>query len=263
MSVKAKIGEIMHTVKRKASNLDDNQLKIGIIAGGIVVIILMLALLALTKYNTMPEPIEQITLDEYTQTSEYIEIAPIVAGVNSREISIETPLNNVQGKLTLAELGLDDHMLIDYAISIDLRGESTHAIAIVLPREGFEQRCEQELIHYVADKQKYTREQDNEEAYNLAKQAVINKYGDYQILVLSEADGMNTTIMDTIKKSMQAYKEGITLEELVAREEAKNKPSKPGEDESKTDENQLETNENQESIEDVEIATEESNETNE
>lgn len=221
MGIKSKFKQGVSNIKCRISDTGNNALKIWIIASGLIIVLLLLLVIVLVDPKDEYVEIEQTTIEEYSKTPNYIEIAPIVAGLNDSNFAIETPLNNVQGKLTLAELGLDDHMLLDYAISIDMRGESTHAIAILLPQNGFEQKCTQELLHYVADKQKYTREQGNEEAYKLAKQAVVNKYGDYIILVLCDGDNQSIKMMNIIKKSMQAKQEGITLEELLEKERVK------------------------------------------
>lgn len=236
--MKEKVSMIVYKLKKGISStsksfneIDDTKLRIWLMIGGIGLIAILCTIIIVFKPNRMEvseQPDTQIQQAQYaggnrdyfpeethhkptvnTQSQQqensnyvYVDIGKLLSSIDKSGLTIETPLKNTQSKLVLAELGLDTKMLRDYAVSIDLKGESTHAIAILLPEEGFEQRVKQELLHYVSDKQRYIEKRGNDEALKLAKQAVVNTFGDYIVLVMENKEGESQKLIESIRETI-------------------------------------------------------------
>lgn len=187
--------------------------EIALIFGIIVLIIAGFILVNTDTINRIQQTVQSQTSVETEKPNKekYADIEKIVQGLVGENGSVETPLNNTQGRLVLNEFNLDDKMMVNYAISVDLRGESTHAIAILIPKEEYRDTCRNELIRYVSDKQEYISNLGNKEAYELAKEALVGVYGDYMYILLTETLGGSYELreqliadLDTAIKAEQA-----------------------------------------------------------
>ena len=216
-----KLSRIVYKLKNDIADIDETRVKIGIMVGCISLIAILCTIMIVFR-PVREKPIKEteqttVTQGKDNQNKVYVDLAEVISKIDHSGLNIETPIHDVQGKLVLAELGLDTNMVRDYAISIDLKGESTHALAIVTPTEGFEQRVNQELIHYVADKQRYTYENGNTEAYEIAKKAVINNFGEYIVLIMDDS-GSSQEVIEYVKDRL-VDSNSLPEPQLVERQE--------------------------------------------
>lgn len=174
--------------------------EIATIIGIVVLIIAGFMLMNTETINRIQQTIQTQDSDEseVNEKKEYVDIEKIVQGLAGNDRAIETPLNSTQGKLVLNEFRLDDKMMVDYAISVDLRGEKTHAVAILIPKEEYRDTCKNELIHYIADKQAYISSLGNKEAYELSKEALVGVYDDYMYVLMVEKLGGSYELRDQL-----------------------------------------------------------------
>lgn len=108
----------------------------------------------------------------------------LVENVNNGDIEIISNKNNEQSDIILESIGIDITQLSTYAASIDPLIDSTYAIAILKPKEGFIESMEYELHDYIASKQRYFDTTGDMGKYKIARDAAVYNNGEYLVLAM-------------------------------------------------------------------------------